>query len=79
MFDSGGALSTLSNWGRWGPDDEAGTLNHVDGGSRVTAAGLVREGHTVSCSREIEDSGLQMVRGAAAEPGAPRWQSTWRS
>ena len=39
-----------SNWGRWGPDDERGTLNLITPEHRVRAAGLVREGHTVSCS-----------------------------
>lgn len=42
-----------SNWGRWGPDDERGTLNLITPERRVRAAGLVREGHTVSCSLPI--------------------------
>ena len=24
-----GYFTTLSNWGRWGDDDELGTLNHI--------------------------------------------------
>jgi kynurenine formamidase len=39
-----------SNWGRWGPDDERGTLNLITPEHRRRAAGLVREGHTVSCA-----------------------------
>ena len=39
-----------SNWGRWGADDERGTLNLITPERRVRAAGLVREGHTVSCA-----------------------------
>jgi hypothetical protein len=31
-----------SNWGRWGPEDQLGTLNH--GTCRVAAAGLVWDG-----------------------------------
>jgi hypothetical protein len=43
----------LSNWGRWGPDDPAGTLNLIQPAHRVAAAQLVSEGRTVSCAREI--------------------------
>ena len=38
----------LSNWGRWGPDDELGTLNLVTPAKRKQAAALVKEGFTVS-------------------------------
>lgn len=36
--------SGLSNWGRWGPDDTLGTLNHLDAAAVVHAASLVRRG-----------------------------------
>ena len=38
----------LSNWGRWGPDDEMGALNLITPDRRRAAAGLVTEGFTVS-------------------------------
>jgi len=38
----------LSNWGRWGPNDEMGTLNLITPAKRRAAAGLVQEGFTVS-------------------------------
>ena len=38
----------VSNWGRWGPDDELGTLNLITPAKRRAAAALVREGVTVS-------------------------------
>ncbi len=43
----------LSNWGRWGPDDQLGALNLVT--PEVTAAGAatVRTGRTVSCARPL--------------------------
>jgi kynurenine formamidase len=44
----------LSNWGRWGPDDRLGTLNHLTPAKRVAAARLVQEGETVSCSWDIK-------------------------
>ena len=49
-----GYLKSLSNWGRWGPDDQLGTLNLVTPAQRVAAAALVREGITVSCAWDIE-------------------------
>lgn len=39
------------NWGRWGPDDELGTLNLVTPEKRRQAASLVRTGEVVSLSR----------------------------
>jgi kynurenine formamidase len=44
---------TLRNWGRWGEDDELGTMNYVTAEKRRAAAALVREGVTVSCARRI--------------------------
>jgi kynurenine formamidase len=38
----------LSNWGRWGKDDEWGTLNLITSSKRKQAAALVKEGFTVS-------------------------------
>jgi kynurenine formamidase len=46
-----------SNWGRWGPDDERGTLNLITAEVRVRAARLVREGMTVSCAHPINTVG----------------------
>jgi len=43
----------VSTWGRWGPDDERGALNHIGSPEIVRAAGLVREGRTVSLSRNF--------------------------
>ena len=40
-----------ANWGRWGPDDERGTLNLITPAKSREAAGLVRSGVTVSLSR----------------------------
>jgi kynurenine formamidase len=48
-----GYMTALSNWGRWGPDDELGTLNLISREKRVEAAQLVREGITVGCARQL--------------------------
>src|SRR5216684_3862809 len=46
-------LSSLSNWGRWGKDDELGTINLITPAKRKQAAALVRDGVPVSCARPI--------------------------
>jgi kynurenine formamidase len=42
----------LSNWGRWGPNDEMGTLNLITAAKRRQAAALVREGLSVSLASD---------------------------
>ena len=49
-----GYFDSLSNWGRWGPDDELGTLNLVGPAKRREAAGLVEEGVSVSCAWDVD-------------------------
>lgn len=44
----------FSNWGRWGEDDELGTLNHIDPEARRRAAASVREGRVVSLARPVD-------------------------
>ncbi|MEK7216484.1 MAG: cyclase family protein [Chloroflexota bacterium] len=48
-----GWFDSLSNWGRWGPDDQRGTLNLITPDRRRHAAGLVQDGLTVSCAWPI--------------------------
>ena len=43
----------LSNWGRWGEDDQLGTLNFVTPEVTAAAVSSVRSGQTVSCSRPL--------------------------
>ncbi|HEV7710452.1 MAG TPA: cyclase family protein [Asanoa sp.] len=47
-------FETLSNWGRWGPDDRLGTLNLITAETRVAAARLVQEGHVVSLAWDVD-------------------------
>ncbi|MDX1981141.1 MAG: cyclase family protein [Bryobacteraceae bacterium] len=47
-------MKELSNWGRWGKDDQAGTVNLITPAKRKEAAALVREGVSVSMSRPVE-------------------------
>jgi kynurenine formamidase len=46
-------MTKLSNWGRWGKDDERGALNLITADVRRRAAALVKTGTTVSLSRQI--------------------------
>lgn len=43
----------LNNWGRWGEEDQKGTLNHLSSEKTLQALSLVTEGVTVSCARPV--------------------------
>jgi hypothetical protein len=47
------------NWGRWGPDDEIGTLNFIRPEVITRAAGLVKQGKVVSCALNFDTDGPQ--------------------
>ncbi len=44
----------LSNWGRWGADDQLGALNLITAAKRKQAAGLVKEGFSVSMALDAD-------------------------
>ena len=46
-------MTSLSNWGRWGDDDQKGCLNLITPEKRKQAASLVKDGVAVSCARPI--------------------------
>jgi len=58
-----------SNWGRWGVDDERGTLNLITDQVRAAAVAEARTGRVVSLSRSVPASPL--VAGPRAALGAP--------
>jgi kynurenine formamidase len=69
-------MTELSNWGRWGKDDQAGTVNLITAAKIRQAAGLVKEGVSVSLALDA-DIPPQGVEVPAAVPGKwPRY--TWR-
>ena len=49
-----GYLASMSNWGRWGEDDQLGTLNLVTAEKVRAATALVTEGRSVSLARVVE-------------------------
>jgi kynurenine formamidase len=53
------AAEKLSNWGRWGKDDEIGTLNHITPQDVVAAARLVRTGRVFGMGIPLDANGPQ--------------------
>src|SRR5579872_7430622 len=47
-------MKELSNWGRWGKDDQLGTVNLITPAKRLAAVALVKEGYTVSLSSDAD-------------------------
>lgn len=52
--DVQGIYTRISNWGRWGKDDQLGTLNYITPAKRLEAAALIREGHVIGCGRPVD-------------------------
>jgi hypothetical protein len=61
-----GYFSTLSNWGRWGDDDELGTLYHITDDVRLA----VRHGRSVSCAWDVAVT-EDVERSTTSRPYAP--------
>lgn len=53
------AADKLSNWGRWGGDDQIGTLNYVKPEDIVSAASLVRRGKIFALGIPLDRTGPQ--------------------
>ena len=49
------AAEKLSNWGRWGPDDQIGTLNFISPEDIVAAAGLIRKGKSFALGLPLDE------------------------
>jgi len=57
--DLDAAAQRYKNWGRWGPDDELGTLNFTTPEDIVQAAKLVRKGRVLSLGLKFDAQGPQ--------------------
>ena len=53
------AAEKYKNWGRWGPGDEIGTLNHTRPEDIVAAARLVKKGKVISLALNFDNNGPQ--------------------
>jgi kynurenine formamidase len=59
LKDIQAAAGRLTNWGRWGPEDEAGTLNNVSAQDIISAARLIRKGKSFSLALNFDNHGPQ--------------------
>lgn len=59
MEDIRAAAERLKNWGRWGAEDEIGTLNHTRAEDIVAAARLVQKGKVISLALAYDEKGPQ--------------------
>ena len=59
------ATQKLKNWGRWGKEDQVGTLNHVTPEDIVKAASLIRTGKVFALGIPLDASGPQTGLGEA--------------
>ena len=53
------AAEKYKNWGKWGPNDEIGTLNFTTAEDIVAAAQLVKKGKVISLALNFDHSGPQ--------------------
>jgi kynurenine formamidase len=79
-------MTELSNWGRWGKDDQAGTINLITPTKRKQASALVKDGVSVSMSldADIAPEGVTPAPTSPAEGGGPQrprytWEHVMRS
>lgn len=54
------AFEKYKNWGKWGPDDQIGTLNYVTPDVVKRSAQMVRKGVTVSLAIPFDSTGPQI-------------------
>ena len=69
-------MKELSNWGRWGKEDQAGTINLITPAKRRQAAALVKDGVSVSMSL---DAGVAPPGTAPEALPKYTWQHTMQS
>lgn len=59
MDDVKALADKYKNWGRWGDDDQLGTLNYITPQKIVDASGLVKQGKVASLAIPFDDNGPQ--------------------
>ncbi len=70
-----GWLTSLSNWGRWGDDDDLGTLNFIGAAERAAALASVTGEKTVSCTARI---GFERQPHASVGPSGGGPHASWQ-
>ncbi len=62
LQDIHAAAERVKNWGRWGADDEVGTLNNISPQDIIGAAQLIRKGKVFSLALNFDNAGPQNGR-----------------
>lgn len=80
-------VAKYSNWGRWGEDDELGTLNLISPSAVRGGAASVTEGLTISAARPLSVAGslnrerpmmhMMTISGEGAPKVGRGWSSDW--
>ena len=68
------AAEKYKNWGKWGPDDEIGTLNFTSAEDIVAAARLVKKGKVISLALNFDHTVRRAPRASIR-----RWAASIRS
>ncbi len=55
-------LPKISNWNKWGENDQRGTINYISSERIIEAARLITVGHTISLARETSITQTSGVR-----------------
>src|SRR5437879_11862647 len=63
------AAEKYKNWGKWGADDEIGTLNYTRAEDIVAAAQLVKKGKVIPLALNFEQFGPQGAKTSYPVPG----------
>jgi len=77
-------MQEVSNWGRWGKDDQRGTINLITPPKRKEAAALVKAGISVSLShnpsteKTVDNTAPLELTFSPRRPGSPVALDTWR-
>ena len=58
----------FNNWGRWGENDQLGTLNHINTASTKYAISLVADGTTISCANPLATDSVVPDAGRNGKP-----------
>lgn len=68
-------ISRVSNWGRWGADDEVGTVNLITEATRRDGATLVRRGRVFSLGLEFNNQGPYLAGDRRVNPALTMLQT----
>ena len=61
----------VRNWGKWGPDDEIGTLNYITPARIAAAARLVTRGKVIALGIPLQRQGPRAAPAPASTPSTP--------